>query len=78
LAEKNGKGIVVVFNKWDLIKHADKRIKDFMDQFNEKLYFVDFAPVVFTSAINRVGYKELIRAINTAYDSLHKKSRQAL
>jgi GTP-binding protein len=73
LAEKNGKGIVIVFNKWDLIKHADKRIKEFMDQFNEKLYFVDFAPVVFTSAINRVGYKELIRAINTAYDSLHKK-----
>ncbi|WP_448375550.1 ribosome biogenesis GTPase Der [Fervidobacterium sp.] len=73
LAEKNGKGLVVVFNKWDLVKHADKRIKDYMEQFKEKLYFVDYAPVIFTSAINRVGYRELIKAINTAYNSLHKK-----
>jgi len=73
LAERNGKGLVVVFNKWDLVKHADKRIKDYMEQFKEKLYFVDYAPIIFTSAINRVGYKELIKAINTAYNSLHKK-----
>ncbi len=73
LAEKNGKGLVVVFNKWDLIKHADKRIKDYMQQFKEELYFVDFAPVIFTSTVNRVGYRELIKAINTAYNSLHKK-----
>ncbi|WP_448376688.1 ribosome biogenesis GTPase Der [Fervidobacterium sp.] len=73
LAEKNGKGLVVVFNKWDLVKHADKRIKEYMEQFKEKLYFVDYAPVIFTSAINRVGYRELIKAINTAYNSLHKK-----
>ncbi|MGQ9855712.1 MAG: ribosome biogenesis GTPase Der [Fervidobacterium sp.] len=73
LAEKNGKGLVVVFNKWDLVKHADKRIKDYMDMFKEKLYFVDFAPVIFTSAVNKVGYRELMKAINTAYVSLHKK-----
>lgn len=73
LAEKNGKGTVIVLNKWDLIKNAERRVKEFLDEVHEKLYFIDYSPVIFTSAVNKVGYKELIKAINTAYESLHKK-----
>lgn len=73
LAEKNGKATVIVFNKWDLVKHADKRVKEYLDQVNEKLYFIDYSPVVFTSTVSKVGYKELINAINKSYESLHKR-----
>uniref|UniRef100_A0A7C5U3C2 GTPase Der n=1 Tax=Fervidobacterium nodosum TaxID=2424 RepID=A0A7C5U3C2_9BACT len=73
LAEKNGKATVIVFNKWDLVKHADKRIKEYLDEVKEKLYFIDYSPIVFTSAVNRVGTKELLNAINKSYESLHKK-----
>ncbi len=73
LAEKNGKATVIVFNKWDLVKHADKRINEYLDQVNEKLYFIDYSPVVFTSAVSKVGYRELINAINKSYESLHKR-----
>jgi len=73
LAEKNGKGTVIVLNKWDLIKNAERKVKEFLDEVHEKLYFIDYSPVIFTSAVNKVGYKELIKAINTAYESLHKK-----
>ncbi|HOS52887.1 MAG TPA: ribosome biogenesis GTPase Der, partial [Fervidobacterium sp.] len=73
LAEKNGKGTVIVFNKWDLIKNAERKVKEFLNEVYEKLYFIDYSPVIFTSAVNKVGYKELIKAINTAYESLHKK-----
>ncbi|KAF2962440.1 ribosome biogenesis GTPase Der [Fervidobacterium sp. 2310opik-2] len=73
LAEKNGKATVIVFNKWDLVKHADKRVKEYIDQVNEKLYFIDYSPVVFTSTVSKVGYKELINAINKSYESLHKR-----
>lgn len=73
LAEKNGKATVIVFNKWDLVKHADKRFKEYLDQVNEKLYFIDYSPVVFTSTVSKVGYKELINAINKSYESLHKR-----
>ncbi|MGC8901763.1 MAG: ribosome biogenesis GTPase Der [Fervidobacterium sp.] len=73
LAEKNGKATVIVFNKWDLVKHADKRINNYLDQVSEKLYFIDYSPVVFTSTVSKIGFRELINAINKSYESLHKK-----
>ncbi|WP_071608623.1 ribosome biogenesis GTPase Der [Fervidobacterium thailandense] len=73
LAEKRGKGTVVVLNKWDLIKHAERRAQEFIDYVHEKLYFIDYSPIVFTSAVNKVGYKELMRAVNTAYESLNRR-----
>lgn len=73
LAEKNGKGTVIVLNKWDLVKHPDKRIKEFQEYIKEKLYFIDYSPIVFSSAVNKVGIRELISAINKSYESLHKK-----
>ncbi|MEN3042327.1 MAG: ribosome biogenesis GTPase Der, partial [Fervidobacterium sp.] len=73
LAEKNGKATVIVFNKWDLVKHADKRMNDYLNEVREKLYFVDYSPVVFTSALRKIGKKELLIAINKSYNSLHKR-----
>lgn len=73
LAEKNGKATVIVFNKWDLVKHADKRIKEYFDEVKEKLYFIDYSPIVFTSTVNKIGTRELLSAINKSYESLHKK-----
>lgn len=73
LAEKNGKGTVIVFNKWDLVKYSDKRIKEFQQHIREKLYFIDYSPIVFSSATKKVGIRELISAINKTYESLHKK-----
>jgi len=73
LAEKNGKATVIVFNKWDLVKHADKRTKEYLDEVKEKLYFIDYSPIVFTSAVNKIGTRELLNAINKSYESLHKK-----
>lgn len=73
LAEKNGKATVIVFNKWDLVKYADKRIKEYLDEVKEKLYFIDYSPVVFSSAVNKIGTRELLNAINKSYESLHKK-----
>lgn len=60
-------------NKWDLVKHAERRAQEFIDYVREKLYFIDYSPIVFTSAIKKVGYKELLRSINTAYESLNRR-----
>lgn len=73
LAEKNGKGTVIVLNKWDLIKHPDKKVKELREEIKEKLYFIDYSPIIFSSTVNRVGLKELISSINKSYESLHKK-----
>ncbi|OAA28471.1 GTP-binding protein Der [Kosmotoga arenicorallina S304] len=61
LAEKNGKGIIVVFNKTDLID--DRKINGLLKAFEFELYFVDYSPIIFTSAITGKGIDELIDKI---------------
>ncbi len=69
LAERRGKATVVAFNKWDLIESRENRMKEFEIIFKEKLYFVDYSPVVFTSAVEGWGIKDLLRAIDISYES---------
>ena len=73
LAERKGKGTVVVFNKWDLIEHRNERIDEFREEFLEKLYFIDFSPLVFASAVKGWGIDDLIRSIDLSYESYTTK-----
>ncbi|MEA2011874.1 MAG: ribosome biogenesis GTPase Der [Verrucomicrobiota bacterium] len=47
---KNGKACVLLVNKWDLVKDRIKK-KDFEEGFRNSLRFMDFAPVIFCSAL---------------------------
>ena len=53
-ADKAGRGIIIVANKWDLMKD---RGSDFVTQFDEnlrdQLKFLDYAPVLHISAVTR-------------------------
>ncbi len=61
LAEKNGKGTVIVFNKADLVDK--RRIEALRKSVEDELYFVDYSPVVFTAATIPKGIDELIDAV---------------
>lgn len=51
IAHELGKACVIVVNKWDLIPDKDSRtMSKHADALREKLYFLDYAPVLFTSA----------------------------
>ncbi len=61
LAEKNGKGTVVVFNKSDLVTAA--QIKLLERTVRDELYFIDYSPVIFTAATISKGIDKLIDSI---------------
>ena len=68
---ETGRSLVVAVNKWDLLDDYEKdKIKN---QIDRKLSFVNFAEVVFISAINKRGFSEMMRAIKKAYQSSQKK-----
>ncbi|OQY09945.1 MAG: ribosome biogenesis GTPase Der [Marinitoga sp. 4572_148] len=72
-AENRGKSTVIAFNKWDLVKYHDKRIEEYLNLFEKELYFVNYSPVVFTSAAKHWGIEKLMDAIDTAYSSYTKR-----
>ena len=51
-ADRAGRGIVIVANKWDLVKSQDKNfVKKFDDDLRFKMRFLDYAPILHVSAL---------------------------
>ncbi len=53
LIQKAGKGALVVLNKWDLVKPKAGRsqtIRELADEARERIFFLDYAPVLIASA----------------------------
>lgn len=63
LIHDKGKGGVVVVNKWDL---AEKELSTSVCAagVKERLWFLDYTPLVFTSAITGVGVGEVIEVVD--------------
>jgi GTP-binding protein len=60
-----GRGCVIVVNKWDL-KKGKMSYKEFTAAVRDQMPFLDYAPVVFTSAMERWGVSA---AVDTAIES---------
>jgi GTP-binding protein len=67
---ENGKGTLIVVNKWDLIKKNTTTLKKYTEEIRYHLRFLDFAPIIFVSAL--IGQRvfqilKIIREISHNY-----------
>jgi GTP-binding protein len=53
LAHRQGKGMVIMVNKWDLIEKDSKTADSYKKDILEKLAPIDYIPVIFASALNK-------------------------
>ncbi len=49
IAHEAGKGVVIVVNKWDLLKKETNTMKEFEKEIHNELVFMSYAPTVFIS-----------------------------
>src|SRR2546422_10838 len=63
-ANEAGRAAVIVVNKWDLVPRGLVRRAEVVDQIRERLPFLDYAPVCFTSATQSEGVAELFDTID--------------
>lgn len=61
VAHEAGKGIVVVVNKWDLIKKETNTMRDFKREIENELMFMNYAPSVFISVKDKQRVFEVIK-----------------
>ena len=62
-AHEAGKAVVIVVNKWDLIEKDDKTTLRFTEDIRKELIFMQYAPVVFTSALTKQRVHRLTELI---------------
>lgn len=70
-AHDNGKAIVIAVNKWDIVEKQDRTYREFEKKIRETLGFINYAPIVFISALTgqRVNkLLELIDLVNNNYN----------
>lgn len=71
-AVEKKKAIVIVVNKWDLIKKEQNTQSDFEKKVRKEFQFLDYAPIVFISAKNKSKIDrvfECIDMVHKAYDT---------
>lgn len=66
------KGIVVVVNKWDVAGKGVQQ-QDFEADFRRRFKFLDFAKVVFVSALTGRGLKGILPAVKQAHESAARR-----
>ncbi|HEX6988000.1 MAG TPA: ribosome biogenesis GTPase Der, partial [Bacillota bacterium] len=69
LAEDAGRGLAIVVNKWDLVDAEPGTAERVRERIRARLPQVDYAPVVFTSALTGRGVGRLPGVIRSVYDA---------
>ena len=65
--EREGKAAVVVVNKWDIVEKDTSTMEAMRKQVLSDLKFMDWAPVLFLSALTGARTQKLLQAVNDAY-----------
>lgn len=63
-----GKAVVIVVNKWDLVKKDSHTMSEYEKKIKKEFKFLDFAPVVFVSALTKDRIENVFKAINESYE----------
>jgi GTP-binding protein len=72
-ALERGRGVVLVVNKWDLIKGNSRKSKDLDDSIDRQLQFISFAPRINLSALTGQRVMKLFDKINLVYDQFSSR-----
>jgi GTP-binding protein len=72
LIHDKGKGGIIVVNKWDLMK-GDADTAQYTEKVREDLWFLDYAPLTFTSAITGSGVERIVEAVEKVVEERSHK-----
>lgn len=72
-AHEQGKAIMVIVNKWDLIEKDDKTMDTYKKDLQYKLSFMSYAPYLFISAKTGQRVHKVLELAKECYDSYSKR-----
>lgn len=73
LIQEAGKGALLLWNKWDLVKHSRRTTGAFSSLAGEKLKFLDYSPLLFVSAKTGLGCPSIWPAVQSVYEACGRR-----
>lgn len=72
-AHEAGKGMIIVVNKWDLIEKDDKTTNKFTEDIYDEMGFLQYAPILFASALTKQRINRLADMIKFVSEQQHMR-----
>ncbi len=66
---EEGKGLIIVVNKWDLIEKDDKTMKEYTEKIKSQLLFMSYAPIIFVSALTRQRVGKIVDMVKAVAET---------
>lgn len=77
-AIEQDKAIIIVVNKWDLVEKNERTMQEFEKLIRAEFKFLDYAPIVFVSALTKERLHTIFKAIDVAYDGYVSRIQTSL
>lgn len=68
-AHEAGRGLIIVVNKWDLVKKDTNSMRDFEQEIRDEFQYLDYAPIIFVSAVTKQRLNKLPEFIERVSES---------
>jgi GTPase len=73
LAQRQGKGMIIMVNKWDLVEKDSKTSEKFKKDILEKLAPIDYIPIIFASVLTKQRIFQVVEKAVEVYANKTKK-----
>ncbi|HLA05084.1 MAG TPA: ribosome biogenesis GTPase Der, partial [Syntrophales bacterium] len=73
LAFERGVACIIVVNKWDRITKDNHTVGKYVNDIKDDLKFMDFAPIIFVSALSGQRVVKIFDIVETVYDQYTKR-----
>ncbi|MBO5578700.1 MAG: ribosome biogenesis GTPase Der [Bacilli bacterium] len=72
------KAIIIVVNKWDLVDKDTNTMSSFTKEIRKEYKFLDYAPIVYVSALQGRRLNTLFEALNLVHEAYHTRVKTSL
>ncbi len=63
------KGLVIIVNKWDTVEKDSNTIVEFKKHVRDRLHFIDYAPIIFISALTGQRIHQVLDTANAVWET---------
>lgn len=67
-AHEAGKGVIIVYNKWDTVEKDEKTMKKIEEEIRNQFQYLSYAPIAFVSAKTKQRVQTLLPLIDEVHD----------
>ena len=72
------KAIIIVVNKWDIVDKDTNTMSSFTKEIRKEYKFLDYAPIVFLSALTKRRVETLFDALKMVHEAYHTRIKTSL